>query len=398
MSPEDFGMVVLFLSVLVFADSLIAMPNTQMLISFSSSRDPSAVKHFCFYKTVKKVKDNSKNIFSFALLVFAFLIIFGFSEYVYFTLFVIICSFFELLKSPYFAVLQVRRDTKAYAAFLFLDSIIQVIIISALLVLNPTPIYYILGISISRVTLLIIMSFSLRSNLVRYWNSNIPRFDNSEEEKKFTIPLVLMGPIGWCGSQLDRVAIGIQLSPSATALFTAPASIIGRAFSILSNFLTIVYRPMMVKSANAGDVNTLSGIFILWVSIAAAAGFSASVVFAFFDDVIFRNLLAAPYVDLAKEIDTLLIAGFTALVIGHGVDNHIIARRKTGMLARIQTVYALVGSAVLVSFIFWLGILGAVWAKVLNEAGRAVFIIVFDRTFRAYPKFPELRDYAPSNS
>jgi O-antigen/teichoic acid export membrane protein len=391
LNPEQLGMVMLALSAIALADSLISMAIAQTTFYFATR-----TKEVKFFLQIANSRKDAILAFGAALpLVQIWLLsIAGGRNDFYLFLFISIFAALsyvasETLRSFYTSLVNAAEMSRSFSAILTIDSILSLIVVTLFLSKSPTIAGLLVGISTAKVGSLLFTTRFTKELTVIYGA------DGDKDKKpdganlwrdflKRMAPFTGMGMLGWTAGFADRYVVAAATGLSAAGIYSVSCGLVARPYNVVSAALTSHFKPMVFKEMR----RSAEAIVVHWISVAALIGVTGFITVYLIGDRICLMLLAERYQESAKPLLPILCLAISFSIATHALDNLLLAKGEGASLLRIQIILLPIGLISVAIGGVSAGALGSACGKVVSDIARFSLMsyIVYKRNYSTSDK------------
>lgn len=279
---------------------------------------------------------------------------------------------------------QAERRQQVYALWIGAEAILLMIFTGSSLWLWPTVQGYIIGqilaILFSTACFLVGGYIYLRGKKFRL---NELQPDESQiktsawvQVKKYGMPFVPFALLGWMSTLADRYVLAANLDTQSVGQYVASYAIASRIPSLVGALMSDTFRPALFESANRGDADHTSLLFIKWLTLLSGAVIGLILLLYLSADFVAQLLLAEPYRANAPAIMCWIAAGCSCTVLAQAVENRLLSFGASQALiwTKISSAVANVSAAWILIPSF--GIIGAAKANAVGQATALISTII----------------------
>jgi len=277
-----------------------------------------------------------------------------------------IIIFIECLNSLQYNYFRTFQHMKRYSSFIFLQTILNIILIAYFVLSGYGITGVAIGILITRISMFIIMAVPIVAEI----GVKMPRFANAREYLAFGLPTVPGSLSSWLINSSDRYIIGILMGTAFVGYYS-PGYTLGYMISMFMAPLGLILPATLSRYYDSNDKATAGAFlkyslkYFLLLAIPSAFGLSLL-------SKPLLTILSTP--EIAKEgyLITPLVAFGTVFFGASVIITHIIIlEKKTAIMGSLYTVAAVLNLSMNLGLIPLIGIVGAATATLL------AFIFIF---------------------
>jgi O-antigen/teichoic acid export membrane protein len=176
--------------------------------------------------------------------------------------------------------------------------------------------------------------------------------------RRFALPLVPLGLIGWASSLGDRYLIGGMLGVEHAGLYAAVYGLASRPVLSLCGGVETTLRPLYFRAVSAGRPAASRQMFLIWLGLVTVTAAVVFVGFLLFSETIAAWCLGAQYRSRASLM-SWIAAGYALVAVSQVFTGVAYARRETGRVLAIQLTGSLASVFAGVSGVYLSGLQGA---------------------------------------
>jgi O-antigen/teichoic acid export membrane protein len=370
LSPDAFGLSMLFVGALALADSMISQPAAQTILSLSASDRPKGIRRIAASRAKKIAYTVSVFFVGVSALLLA-VSIFGVPVSISYFIFLIGCSaVIELMRASIVACIVRDGEMQRLSFLVVADSAVALLsILSMLHFVGATAEAYILGYCFGRMA-----SLGLAVSVSGDWNFfSYPRVTLDPVESRrvfeFNKGLLFLGQFGWVQSLIDRYLLAGVLGAQQVGYYTASSAVASRPFAVVSSLLTSIFRGKLAPSnhddvwlskARLHELQRWLGIVLLFST--------ASLLFVLvFGHVIVSLLLEKSYRASALVLLVPIAIAQSLSIACHAFDNVLLSIGRSKLLLGSQAALTPFSIAFIVLGASFFGLEGAAYGRVAFE-------------------------------
>ncbi len=179
--------------------------------------------------------------------------------------------------------------------------------------------------------------------------------------------VMAMTPLGWLGLFADRYIVGATQGLAEAGLLAALTGAVVRPYAIATAGLTNIYRPDLLDEA-AGRLPQHPHPLRSWLLAALWIGLAGMAGTVLLGQLVADFLVRYPTPGIDRGLLMILIAGSQLLVLmTHAIDNRLLAVGRSKALLASQIAVTLLGLPLIALGALWIGLLGAALGRLANE-------------------------------
>jgi O-antigen/teichoic acid export membrane protein len=177
--------------------------------------------------------------------------------------------------------------------------------------------------------------------------------DLAERIRRYALPLVPLGIVGWVNGLGDRYIIGSLLTVSDAGVYAASYGLVSRPFLMLGQSIELTIRPVYQAAVTAGDSQRATRLLRTWFTMVLGAGTTGVVLTAILQQWL-AGLLLGPAFRAGARLMPWIAAGYALLILAHVFERVCFAHGRTRLVLLVQVSAAVAGvTATLVGTLGW---------------------------------------------
>jgi O-antigen/teichoic acid export membrane protein len=177
--------------------------------------------------------------------------------------------------------------------------------------------------------------------------------DLAARVRRYALPLVPLGVVGWVNGLGDRYIIGSLLTVADAGVYAASYGLVSRPFLMLGQSIELTIRPVYQAAVTAGDTPRATRLLRTWFTMVLGAGATGVVLTAILQEWL-AGLLLGPAFRTGARLMPWIAAGYALLVLAHVFERVCFAHGRTRLVLLVQVSAAVAGvTATLVGTLGW---------------------------------------------
>ncbi len=153
--------------------------------------------------------------------------------------------------------------------------------------------------------------------------------------RRYALPLIPLGLIGWANGLGDRYIIGGLLSVADAGIYAASYGLASRPILMIGGAIELVVRPIYQSAVSAGDHARANRLLLLWFAAVAAIGvFCVGVITVWRTEI--AALLLGPQYRSGAELMPWIATGYCLLTVSYVFERVCYAHARTSRVLLIQ--------------------------------------------------------------
>lgn len=364
LSPVTLGQVMLTLSLLALAQTLVISSVAQSVF-YIASKKGSAVFLAKFARSIALLRSAAVALVAGALLLVlpsvetengpAFLAV---------TMLVTASGLaLDSYRSALLTIVNVDRRNGVYSALLTADAILAFAVSLAILSIRPTTTGFLLAYGVARGLSYLLASVAVRTGSPPVADEAPP---NLREILGGSLPLSLMGILGWCTAHLDRFVVASAGGTVSAGHYAVASSLVARPYGVLTSALTVKYKPALFRQDSSLPLRAAPALR-RWCAAAMGLGLVGVLCFGVVAGTRAIEVLVGPMAPMVSDLLLIFAVAFTLTTLTHPIENAYLSYGRSRYLLSIQVAYLPFYLTLLGVLSFLWGTTGAAWARILSE-------------------------------